>query len=627
MSFRARLNLFFLLLVVVPLVAVGVVLLRTIDGAERGKVEAALVSEGRAASALLAEQAEEAGAVAAEIAEDRTLAAALRERDAAAIRERAGELLAPATDARRIRIVLPARGRRPAAAVEVGSPTALLPASRTLVAPGGGGALARIQIATIGPRALAVRLRRLTGRDVQIRDLPSGRLLAGDARDTGRLPAPGRVGTTGRGDWTAVVLRQPGFGTARQEVVLLASGTQVRASRSDRFALLGTLALFLVLAALGALVVSRSLQRQVGALLEGARRLGRGEFDEEIPTSGTDELSQLAGAFNAMSQQLRRRIEELGDERERLRSAIRRIGETFAANLDREGLLEIVASAAVDAVRADGGRAVVATADAREEALAGWSDGLGPLLDAAEQRIVQGHDGFVSDGDLHGLAVPMGSEAGIRGFVAVARRGEPFTAADAEVVAYLSGQAAVSLENVGRHEEAEREALTDPLTGLANRRRFDELLRTAVDRAQRDGQPLSLLVIDLDHFKSINDRFGHQTGDAVLREVAWVLRDGVRGLDAPARLGGEEFGVLLPATDAEGALMLAERLRESVQRLRVVTEDGLQISVTTSIGAGTVGGLGATGASLVAVADGALYEAKRSGRNRTVTADESADAE
>ncbi len=625
MSFRARLNLFFLLLVVVPLVAVGVVLLRTIDGAERGKVEAALVSEGRAASALLAEQTEEAGAVAADVAEDRTLAQALRERDAAAIRERAGELLAPATDARRIRLVLPARDGRPAVAVEVGSPTALLPASRTLVA-SGGGALARIQIATIGPRALAVRLRRLTGREVQIRDFPSGRLLAGEDRDTGRLPAPGRVGTTGKGDWTAVVLRQPGFGTARQEVVLLASGTQVRASRSDRFALLGTLALFLVLAALGALVVSRSLQRQVGALLEGARRLGRGEFDEEIPTSGTDELAQLAGAFNAMSQQLRRRIEELGDERERLRSAIRRIGETFAANLDREGLLEIVASAAVDAVRADGGRAVVAAADAREEALAGWSEGLGPLLDAAEQRIVQGHDGFVSDGDLHGLAVPMGSESGIRGFVAVARRGEPFTAADAEVVAYLSGQAAVSLENVGRHEEAEREALTDPLTGLANRRRFDELLRTAVDRAQRDGQPLSLLVIDLDHFKSINDRFGHQTGDAVLREVAWVLRDGVRGLDAPARLGGEEFGVLLPATDAEGALMLAERLRESVQRLRVVTEDGQQISVTTSIGAGTVGGLRATGASLVAVADGALYEAKRSGRNRTVTADESADA-
>ena len=624
MSFRARLNLFFLLLVVVPLVAVGVVLLRTIDGAARGKVEAALASEARATDAVVTDFVADANAVSTRLARDRELAAALRSRSVPRIRTRAKALLSPATDARRIRLALPDGG----AVVDVGSRTALLPADHLLTAAGSTRELARMQVSVVGPKALARRLARLTGRKVQIRDATSSRVLAGDAADVGTLPDPGHVGTTGDGDWTAANLRQNGFGGTRQDVVLLAKGAEVRASRGDRLALVGTLVLFLVLAAFGAMAVSRSLQRQVGELLAGARRLGRGDFEQEIPATGDDELAQLAEAFNAMSRQLRRRLEELGDERERLRSAIRRIGETFAANLDREGLLEIVASAAVDAVRADGGRAVlVGDGDAhRESALAGRTDGLGPLLDAAQARLAQGHDGLVSDGEVHGLAVPMGSGADVHGYVAVARRGSPFTAADAEMVAYLSGQAAVSLENVGRHEEVERDAYTDPLTGLANRRRFDELLAAAVDRSHRDGRPVSLLVIDLDHFKAINDEHGHQAGDAVLREVAWVLRDGVRGLDEPARLGGEEFGVILPATDAAGARMLAERLRESVQALRATTPSGTPIAVTTSIGAGTVAGLAADAAELVRIADGALYAAKRAGRNRTVTADESGDA-
>jgi diguanylate cyclase (GGDEF)-like protein len=376
-----------------------------------------------------------------------------------------------------------------------------------------------------------------------------------------------------------------------------------------------------VLAGAGALMVSRSLQRQVEILLEGSRRLGRGDFDHEIPGGGgDDEFAQLADGFNTMSRQLRRRMDELEGERGRLRSAIRRIGETFAANLDREGLLEIVARAAADGVRADVARARVVIDGREEVAETGDVARFDALLRRATEAAAPGREALVSDGDQHALGVVMHA-ADLVGTVVVARDDVPFTASDAEMVGYLSGQAAVSLENVGRHEEAEREAHTDPLTGLANRRRFDEHLAAAIDAAQRDGRPLSLLALDLDHFKGVNDQHGHGVGDDVLRATAQALREAVRGGDVAARLGGEEFAVVMPRTDVEGAVKLAERLREAVAALRVPDAEGREVRFTTSIGTATVSGARIDGSRLVGAADEALYAAKRGGRNRTVSAD------
>lgn len=322
-----------------------------------------------------------------------------------------------------------------------------------------------------------------------------------------------------------------------------------------------------------------------------------------------------------MSGQLRRRMDELEAERVRLRAAIRRIGESFAANLDREGLLEIVAQAAADGVRADAARAWISVAGRDEVATAGQVSVFEGIFARAEAQLAASGDGLLSESGQHAMAVAMRGE-GLYGTVTVARRNGAFTAADAELVAYLSGQATVSLENVGRHEEAEREALTDPLTGLANRRRFDDLLAGVVARARPEGQPVSLLALDLDHFKQVNDQYGHQAGDAVLRGVAWVLRECVRGIDTPARLGGEEFAVILPGTDPEGAWILAERLRAAIEELRTaVGSDGEEIRVTVSIGTSTLSGTTVEAARLALLADEALYRAKRTGRNKTVTAD------
>jgi diguanylate cyclase (GGDEF)-like protein/putative nucleotidyltransferase with HDIG domain len=157
-------------------------------------------------------------------------------------------------------------------------------------------------------------------------------------------------------------------------------------------------------------------------------------------------------------------------------------------------------------------------------------------------------------------------------------------------------------------------ARTDPLTKLANRRGFRELLDLELERARRSGAPMTVLVGDVDHFKEVNDRSGHHVGDAALQRVAAVLQSGARQIDAAARVGGEEFALILPDTDAKGAFTLAERLRCSIR------DEFAQETVPITISFGIAGhpAHGETAASLLRAADEALYCAKESGRNRTV---------
>jgi diguanylate cyclase (GGDEF)-like protein/putative nucleotidyltransferase with HDIG domain len=157
-------------------------------------------------------------------------------------------------------------------------------------------------------------------------------------------------------------------------------------------------------------------------------------------------------------------------------------------------------------------------------------------------------------------------------------------------------------------------ARTDPLTQLPNRRGFRELLDLELERARRGGTPMTVLAGDLDHFKDVNDRAGHHVGDAALQQVAALLREGVRQIDVPARIGGEEFAVILPGTDAQAAFVVAERLRCHV---RDAFAD-VTVPITISFGIASHPTHAETAASLVRTADEALYGAKESGRNRSV---------
>ncbi len=167
-------------------------------------------------------------------------------------------------------------------------------------------------------------------------------------------------------------------------------------------------------------------------------------------------------------------------------------------------------------------------------------------------------------------------------------------------------------------------SLVDGLTGIANRRRFDEVLLREWARARRDGRPLSLLMVDVDHFKDYNDRYGHPAGDACLQQIAMAI-DGIahRAADQTARYGGEEFAVILPNADAATAATMAEKIRAGVAALgRPHEASDTAAFVTISIGvATTIPAQASNAANLVAAADKALYEAKRSGRNRVVAFD------
>jgi diguanylate cyclase (GGDEF)-like protein len=162
-------------------------------------------------------------------------------------------------------------------------------------------------------------------------------------------------------------------------------------------------------------------------------------------------------------------------------------------------------------------------------------------------------------------------------------------------------------------------ATIDPLTGLMNRGAFDQALEREFERAHRYGRALSLLLVDIDHFKRVNDTWGHPVGDRVLAQVAAAVRGCLRHVDIAARLGGEEFAMLLSETNAEGAAVAGERVRHAVANLAMAVGDE-PVEVTVSVGVVTWTPLFATAAEMVEAADKALYRAKAAGRNRTLVA-------
>jgi diguanylate cyclase (GGDEF)-like protein len=160
----------------------------------------------------------------------------------------------------------------------------------------------------------------------------------------------------------------------------------------------------------------------------------------------------------------------------------------------------------------------------------------------------------------------------------------------------------------------EEAAFTDHLTGLANRRRFERQLEREVGRTLRYGHPFSVLMIDVDNFKNLNDSFGHDAGDDAIRRISRVLREGTRGIDLAARIGGEEFAVLLVETNQQGAIEVAERLRLGIRALELTSAT----RITASFGVAECPADAQTVPDILKAADVALYEAKRAGRDRVV---------
>lgn len=626
MSFRNRLTFFFVVIVIVPMISVAVVLFRLISDNETGKADAGVAARAQAATQLYGRPQHSAAATAQikRVGADRVLAQALAANDLARAQRRAVQLLT------KYRVARIAVQRGTETVVDAGDPQAVAPIERLLV-DASGRTLGRLEISNLTAPRYAQLVHDVTGLDVLVRGgnaVLASTLPGVTSTSLPRGGSPARVRLQGR-TYRLVPLEAFGFGGHPVSVSLLSNQSHTSSAiRGSRLLAGGFVAVFFIIAFAFAILVSRSLQLQIGGFLNAARRLGSGDFSAEVPTSGRDEFAALGEEFNKMSLQLEQRLAELREQQGRLELAMQRIGETFASNLDRDALLEIVLRTAVEGVGATGGRASVridGEARFEERARVGRVEGQQDALrDAEAEALSSGQPQQQVRGDVSALAHPLteGSPGGrVLGMLSVARTDRPFSAAEGDLFHYLAAQAAVSMENVDLHEKVQRQAVTDELTGLYNHRRFQEAISSEIERTRRFQQDLGLVMLDIDDFKQVNDSYGHQQGDLVLREVARILREYSREVDSPARYGGEELALLLPGTNAEGAFNLAERLRAGIESLAVRRLDGEgTIGVTASVGVASASGSASNARELIAAADAALYEAKRSGKNKTARA-------
>ena len=207
----------------------------------------------------------------------------------------------------------------------------------------------------------------------------------------------------------------------------------------------------------------------------------------------------------------------------------------------------------------------------------------------------------------------------VKGLIAVYTGIEGAALGGAATKESLLRQAFMVLENAWLYRQIARISVTDGLTGLMNDRHFREQAHREHSRARRHNDPYAILMMDIDHFKKINDVYGHPVGDTVLREMAAIFREAVRLTDLPARYGGEEFIVFLPRTRLPEAVIVGERIREAVER-KVFAAPSPMLHCTVSIGvAEYLPGSEGTEKTVIGLADQALYAAKRGGRNRVAS--------
>jgi diguanylate cyclase (GGDEF)-like protein len=643
MSFRSRLLLFFMIIVIVPMIAVALVLFSITADSETGKADAAIAQGLTAAFAIYDADRADARDELAKVARDPALAGALSRHDATGVKNRLTVLARSVPDARAIAVF----DNRSALVAAVGQPAAVAPA---VAAPSAGARrIGLVAVSTTSAAEYVREVKRVTGLEARV--TIAARLAASTLAEPVGSPAEPKSGNakiSGR-EYRGRFGHLADAVGPRADVGVFQNRGSLADSIADRRLLIGAiLAAFLLLAMLSSIVVVRALQRQVGKFLEAARRLAHGDFSRPVPVEGSDEFAALGREFNAMSEQLASKIEEVQRKRGELEDTIRRVGEAFAAGLDRQEMVNIAVRTAVEACQAEAGRALPidlrrmkashvgeetralreALVEAERSAFA-IHEGHGAdwlaLLDATGdgEEPIERHPVRAQVGDVYAMAVPLLARLGRGrsleqvGVVSIARAGRDFDEAEYDLFAYLTGQAAVSIENVDLHEMVRIQAVTDELTGLYNLRHFHETLDGEIERSRRFGQPVGLMLLDIDNFKSVNDTYGHQQGDLVLIEVGRVLRALSRDIDEPARYGGEEMAVILPQTDVAGAELLAERMRAAVAGIEIERLDGGgRLQVTASFGVASLPANARDKDSLIAEADAALYRAKRTGKNR-----------
>jgi diguanylate cyclase (GGDEF)-like protein len=567
-SFKVRLAAYFALIALVPFVAAFQGFHSLAKRSETRRVDAVLESGLRSAIAAYGEELSDTRRTATAVAQQRSLQRAL----ARGNRKQIARIIAGMPN---IRVDGP-RGLR------VGRPSTR-GVSEVVSIVGPNGTLGNV-VAVLPLKAeLADRIGELAG-------LPPSQHIAFLSRTR---VAPGKATTLSLGGSKYRALASNGLSDPESRaIVLLAPQSEIddAAGSIGKRLVLTMLGIFFLLILI-AYFEGRSIVRTLGRLVDAANDVARGRLDHRVDVRGPDEFARLGRAFNEMADQLEARIRELDDERRRLRDVTVRFGEALAATHDIGELLRVVVETAMEATGARGGA----------------------LLRDNHEVVRKG------DPDAGVRRLEFHLSAGDETFGRLVLTADSFSQKQTETAEWFVNQARTALENARHHRAVQRQALVDSLTGLANRRLCEAALEKEIGRADRFGEPLSLVVGDIDDFKNVNDRYGHGTGDEVLRDFARALQDTVREIDLAGRWGGEEFVVGLPGTDLAGGVRLAERVRAALAKRAVKGPNGELLRVTASFGVAEFDGLGGL-TELLATADSALYRAKRSGKDRVATA-------
>ncbi|HEV7207407.1 MAG TPA: diguanylate cyclase [Mycobacteriales bacterium] len=462
------------------------------------------------------------------------------------------------------------------------------------------------------------------------------------ARLSGGVPA----GVVRAGPWLAAYLPLQGNAT-----MILAQ--HAPDSSSTLLLLAAAAGLGLLLALVAGRQLATAVTRPLSALSAAATRVAGGDLGTRLRERPGTETGDLAVAFNRMTEALQHTITDLRASRDELHQNVGRLGSALSGTHDLGRILAVILETAVGSGHATAGALLLTTAgsDALYLAVGRGLDGRLPIdprgariplsWQPAEDPTAAPQAGVVArvaatGESLHGpvgaeglrlspdepqgrsvLAVPLRSGGRVTGVLSLYDPvdGESFTTLDVETVRTFVGQATVAIDNVLLHQEAQRLSITDALTGLWNYRYATLALGREVERALRFSRPMALLMLDLDRFKDVNDRYGHPRGDAVLIEVAQRLRSVVREVDVLSRYGGEELMLILPETDIVGAQQLADRVLETIRSTPMGGPGEEPVWMTTSIGIAVLPQHGDSPRAMLRAADSALYAAKAGGRD------------
>ena len=404
------------------------------------------------------------------------------------------------------------------------------------------------------------------------------------------------------------------------------------------------------------LLLANQTSLSVNGITQAAKRMAEGDWRTRAPEIGQDELAEMARAFNQMAERLERMVSE---EQKARHSLAQRVDDMVASRtkemLAMNHLVEMLQSC-----------------HRRDEAILVLESILPSLFTTTSGALFLNEE----KGEHYPLVVSWGQPDTIEskrlaeGDCWALRRGKPYEISGQinheiicahidnvggchyctplsahgsmlgvlhvglmegrqkewenrkQLAQAVAEQVSLSLANIQLRERLQQQSVRDPLTGLYNRRYLEESIQRELGRAKREQAPLAVIMLDLDHFKCINDKHGHSAGDKVLVAVSELLKRALRGEDLICRYGGEEFTLIMPGATLDIALLRAEHLRSSIEQLRIEVADDQQLNVTSSMGIAAYPNHGDDTQLLLSLADDALYEAKSAGRNQVHIADE-----